>query len=117
MSLSAGLTILLLLNILSGYITKIFHINFPSPLLGMIILVVLIQLKILPLKLVEDGCKFLLDNIGLFFVPIVVGVVIYLNVISQNALTILTSILTSTVIIICSTGLAVDYLLRKKRIK
>lgn len=113
-----GLGILFLLNRLSIFLVSFFHINFPSPLIGMIILGVLLQFKIIPIHWIEESCNLLLENMGLFFVPLLVGIVLYSKVISGNFAQIMFTIILSSIIIICTTGKSVEYLITSKaRIK
>ena len=106
-----GLSILFLLNFLSILLVSTFKIHFPAPLIGMIILAALIHCKIIPLQLIEESCKLLLKNMSLFFIPLLVGIVVYLNIIAQNAVPILFTILITTVIIISVTGITVEQLI------
>lgn len=113
-----GLGILFLLNFLSDFIVKMLNIHFPAPLIGMIILVLLIYFKIIPVHIVEDSSDLMLKNMSLFFVPLLVGIVVYLNVIAQNAVPILFTILITTVIIIVVTGITIEQIIkRRKKVK
>jgi holin-like protein len=116
--LVVGLGIIFLLNFLSVYFVSFFHIHFPSPLIGLIVLAVLLQFKIIPIHWIEDSCNLLLKNMGLFFVPLLVGIVLYSQLIADNMIPIIFTIILSSIIIICTTGKSVEYLvIRKKRIK
>ena len=110
-----GFGILFLLNAVSIFLVNFLNIALPAPILGMLILICLIELKLIPMKYIEDSAKLMLDHMGLFFVPLVVGIVMYLNVIKQNALPILITVMVSTFIIICATGLAVEYLIKRRK--
>ena len=113
-----GLLILFSINILSVALVSFFHIHFPSPLVGLIILSILLQFKIIPIHWIEDSCNLLLENMGLFFVPLLVGIVLYSKLIAGNMIQIMLTIIISSVIIICITGKSVEYLImRKARIK
>lgn len=113
-----GLGILLFLNIFSGFLVSCLHLQFPAPLLGMLILVALLQLKVIPVHVVEGGCRLLLDNMGLFFVPLLVGIVLYVHLIAVNAVPIVLTVAITTVLVMCATGITVDYLIhRRKRAK
>lgn len=113
-NLVLGLIILFTLNIISGLIIKIVGITFPAPLLGMLILTLLIQFNIIPLHWVEDSCKLLLESIGMFFVPLLVGIVLYYHLISKNLLSISLNVIISTVIIMCVTGGIVELLIHRR---
>lgn len=110
----SGLGILFLLNFISIHLVSFLHIHFPSTLVGMIVLASLMYFKVIPQHFVEDACKLLLDNMGLFFVPLLVGIVIYFHLLSQNAVPILFTIVITTFAIICVTGIVVEFLMKRK---
>lgn len=112
-----GFLILLGLQILSNFIIHKFHLTFPSPLLGMILLALLLHFKILPLKYVEGICKLLLDNMILFFVPLLVGVMLYSKIIVANFLPIILVVVISTFLSLIISAKIVDILLDKKENK
>ena len=60
---------------------------------------------------VEKAADGLLGEMGLFFVPIAVGLVLYADVLLQNGVAIILTILISTVFVLCLTGKVVDQVL------
>lgn len=110
-----GISILFLLNFLSNAIVAYFHLHFPAPLIGMLMLAILIHFKVIPIRLIEDGCQLLLNNLALFFVPLVVSMVLYSNILAKNALPIILIVVISSVIIISVTGLTVEHLIGKQK--
>ncbi|MEI7473896.1 MAG: CidA/LrgA family protein [bacterium] len=109
-----GLGVLFLLNLLSINLVHILNIHFPAPLVGMLLFTALLKLEIIPISLIEGGCKLMLENMGLFFVPLLVGVVLYLNLIAKNALPIVLTIVISSALIICAVGYSSEYLINKR---
>lgn len=109
-----GFLILVLTQLLSNFIIQKAHLTFPAPLLGMIILALLLHFKVLPVKYVEDICKLLLDNMSLFFVPLLVGIMLYSKVIVANFLPILAVVVIGTFISLTISAKFVDVLLEKK---
>ena len=102
------------LNFICQLAVKALHINFPAPLIAMIILSVLMYFKIIPLDFIESGAKLLLDHIGLFFVALLVGAFGYLMLIKDSLLIIFEIFIITSILLIIVTGLVTQYLLAKR---
>lgn len=100
-----SLLIIFLIQYISFIALKFLKINFPSPLLGIIILFFLLQFKIVKEDLIKDCCEFFLNNMILFFIPIFVGIICYTKIIYQNFLPIILVILITTFLTLVCTGL------------
>lgn len=55
------------------------HIPLPSSILGMLLLTLLLKLKVIRLEWVRSISDFLVGNIGFFFVPPGVAIMLYLT--------------------------------------
>ena len=100
-----GLGIIFLILYLSKFILDIFHIAFPAPILGIIILFVLLKIGIIKENWIEDFCDFMLKNMILFFIPIFVGIISYEDLISKNFLAIIMTIVVTTTLVMVIVGL------------
>lgn len=60
---------LILFSLSINKIIDIFDLNIPGSILGIILLFLLLQLKIIPLKWIESGANFLLAHLMLFLIP------------------------------------------------
>ena len=109
-----GLAIILFLQWLSTAIISFLGIPFPPPLLGMLILTVLLCTGVIKEDYIEDICTALIDKMALLFVPAGVSMILYLDVIKAELLPISLTVILSSVIILCSTALVLEILLRKK---
>lgn len=109
-----GFALLLLLQWLSTVIISFLGIPFPPPLLGMIILTILLCTGIIKENYIEDICGALIDKMALLFLPAGVSMILYLDVIKAELLPISLTLVLSSVIILCSTALVLELLLRKK---
>ena len=109
-----GLAILLALQWLSTAIISFLGIPFPPPLLGMLILSALLCTGVIKENYIEDICTALIDKMALLFLPAGVSMILYLDVIKAELLPISLTIILSSVIILCSTALVLEMLLRKK---
>lgn len=65
------------LFIFAQYLVSWLHLPLPANLVGMILMLALIVCRILPLQWVRAGARWLLAEMLLFFVPAVVAVVNY----------------------------------------
>lgn len=104
-----GFLILLLFYFASVVIIRYTHIKLPANILGLILFSIFITTGLVKEKYVESICNFLLNNMALFFVPFIVGLVLYKSVLIKNWLIILVTIFLTTSMIIVFTGLFVEY--------
>lgn len=114
MNLLLGLTIIFGVQKISEFFAMKFSINFPASLIGMFIFSVLLYFKIIPIKWVKSACNLLLSNMVLFFVPIVVGITLYFDILAQNLLALCLVVMLSTMFTMVLTGLVVDYFVNLK---
>ena len=109
-----GLAIILFLQWFSTAIISFLGIPFPPPLLGMLILTALLCTGVIKENYIEDICTALIDKMALLFLPAGVSMILYLDVIKAELLPISLTVILSSVIILCSTALVLEMLLRKK---
>ncbi|MCL6262092.1 CidA/LrgA family protein [Craterilacuibacter sp. RT1T] len=92
----------------------------PGGVLGLVLLYLALQGKWLPVSWVEQGSRWLLAEMLLFFIPAVVAVVKFTALFEQNGVRIMAVIVLSTACVMLSTALVVDRcyrLLRFKRLR
>jgi holin-like protein len=105
-----GLALLLLLQVAGEALAKAFALPVPGPVVGMVLL--LCALRWAPLREpIAAAAEFLLAHLSLLFVPVGVGVITHLDVISQYGLRLLAVIVGSTWIGMAVTGLVLRALL------
>ena len=80
------------------------HIPLPSSIIGMLLLTLLLKLKIIRLEWVRSISEFLVSNIGFFFVPPGVAVMLYFDVIKAEFVPIVAASVSSTVRVLAVTG-------------
>ncbi|MFM2485341.1 CidA/LrgA family protein [Celerinatantimonas yamalensis] len=85
-----------------------FHIPVPSNLVGMCLLLILVFAKIIRPNWLRLGATWLLAEMLLFFVPAVMAVVNYPQLVRQHGLQIVSVICLSTLCVIISTSWVVD---------
>ena len=108
-----GLGILFCMQFFANFLVGKLHICFPSPLLGLILLAILLKLKLIPLILLEDISEFLLNKMPLFFVPLFVGIILYSHLILTNFWGISLIIFFTTFFTMILSALLVDFIIEK----
>ena len=91
-------------------------ITMPGTIIGMIILFLLLQFKIMKEETIKDVADFLLGNMAIFFVPAGVSLINSLGLITENMLILLLSGTVATIIIMIVTGKIVEIMINKKDI-
>jgi len=79
-------------------------ITIPSSIIGMLLLTALLQTKVVKLEWVKGMSDFLISNLGFFFVPPGVALMLYFDIIKAELLPIIVATLASTVIVLIVTG-------------
>ena len=98
-------------ELVSQFIKNI--ISIPGSILGMIILFLLLQFKIMKEETIKDVADFLLGNMAIFFVPAGVSLINSLGLITENMLVLLLSGTIATVVIMIVTGKIVEVMINK----
>lgn len=80
------------------------HVPLPSSILGMLLLTLLLKLRIIRIEWVRSISDFLVGNIGFFFVPPGVAIMMYFDIIKAQLLPIVVASVVSTVLVLSVTG-------------
>lgn len=92
-------------------------IKIPGTIVGMIILFLLLQFKIIKEETIREVSDFLLNNMAIFFVPAGVSLINSLGLIGDNIVVLLLSATAATIIIMLVTGKTVDIMIHKKKVE
>ncbi len=111
MNFVLGFTILLAFQFIGTMLSQWLHLPLPGVLTGLILLATALATGLIPLRAVEQAADALLGEMGLFFVPIGVGLVLYADLLFKNSVAIVLTILVSTLVVLCLTGKLVDQVL------
>lgn len=76
----------------------------PSSILGMLLLTALLKVGVVKLEWVETTSNFLVKNMGFFFVPPGVALMLYLDIIRAELLPIVVATVLSTMLVLVTTG-------------
>jgi holin-like protein len=86
----------------------------PANVMGLMLFTASLFLKLVKLEWVEDAGSFLIKHMLLFFIPFVVGTMVFFPYIGENALQLLVSLFVSTIGVLLITGWSVKLFKRKE---
>jgi len=101
-----------ILFLITDRLVTLLHLPLPANIVGMLMLLLLIMFRVLPLKWVKAGSRWLLAEMLLFFVPAVVAVVNYAQLLMVEGWKIFLVIGISTMLTLGATSLVVDRVYR-----
>ncbi|GGN93743.1 CidA/LrgA family protein [Saccharibacillus kuerlensis] len=99
-----------LVNVLAAWM----HLPLPGSIVGILVLFLLLQFRVVKLEWIELGATWLLAELLLFFIPAAVGVMNYIPLLEQDGLRIFAVVLLSTLLVMTSSGLLARTLSRRK---
>ena len=103
------------ITFISEIIAKLLPINIPPSIIGIVILFVLLELKVLKTEDVEMTGDYLIKIMPILFVPAGVGLIKYLDVLKIVAVPMVFVITLSTAIVMTAVGVVTQKLLEKKK--
>lgn len=80
------------------------EIKLPSSIIGMLLLTLFLKLGWIKLEWVQGLSNFLVANLGFFFVPPGVALMLYFDIIAAEFWPIVIAILISTILVLVTTG-------------
>lgn len=86
------------------FITWLTGISVPSSIIGMLLLTFLLKVKVIKLEWVETISNFLVKNMGFFFVPPGVALMLYFDIIGKEIVPIVLVTTLSTMLVLVVTG-------------
>jgi len=98
--------------LLADIAVRTLHLHLPANLTGMLLLLVCILLGVVKAQWFSAGARWLLAEMLLFFVPAVVAVVNYQELLLQEGWRIMVVLIVSTVLVLGTTALVVDRVYR-----
>ncbi|WP_336996922.1 CidA/LrgA family protein [Leclercia sp. M50] len=98
--------------VFAEYLVRWLHLPLPANLVGMVLMFSLILCRVIPLSWVRAGSRWLLAEMLLFFVPAVVAVVNYVQLLMVDGWRIFAVIALSTLMVLGATAWVVDKVYR-----
>lgn len=96
-------------------IVQLTHIPLSAGVVGLFLMLILLGTGCLKLPQVAEGAHFILGELLFFFLPIIVAVVQYKDLLVQQGWQLLVSIVIGTVLVMMSTALTLKYGYRLRR--
>jgi holin-like protein len=96
-------------------IVSYLHIPLPGSVIGLLLLALSLNFKLIKVEYIQDGAGFLIGILTLFFIPATVGVIDYPELMTITGLLIILAVIVSTLISIYVTGLLTQ-LIEKREI-
>ncbi len=93
---------------ISQCIEHVLPIAFPASVIGLILLLILLLLRVLKIDHIREKSDFLLGNLPFFFIPAVVSIMNYVDVIAKNLVPFLVICVVSLVLTYGATAWAVQ---------
>lgn len=102
----AGLTTLLLFQLIGEVLARSLHLPVPGPVIGMLLLFLTLVWRKGPGDGLQTTSQSLLRHLSLLFVPAGTGIMIHLNRVADEWLPLLIALLVSTALTLAVTALA-----------
>lgn len=99
-----------LLNVLVRWL----HLPVPGSIIGIALVFILLQTKVIKLEWVELGGNWLLAELLLFFIPSAVGIMNYIPMLEHDGVRIVVIVILSTILVMVSSGLLAGTMAKRK---
>lgn len=100
------------ISVLGNFIAKVVPIGIPGNIIGIFILLILLERKVIRMDRIEKGANFLIAELLLFFIPSAIGVMQFQDVLQSDWMQIVFVIVTSTAAVLFFVALTAEALLR-----
>lgn len=91
-----------------------FQLFVPGSVIGMILLFIFLSLKVIKVTWIENGARFIVDNLALFFIPVTVGILEYYDVFAGKGALLILIALVSTMLVMGISGATSQWLVRRR---
>ncbi len=109
--------IILGINFAGEFLSYILHLPLPGSITGMLLMLLLLLTGIIQEKQIAETADFFLNNMGFFFIPAGVSVMVSYEALGGNYAGILLVIVLSTLIVMSVTGLVTQFLIKRNEEK
>lgn len=94
-----GIAILLVIYLTGEITSRLIGGFMPGSVIGMLLLFILLQTKVVKEEWVKSVCEFVLNNMMLYFVPATAGLMVSYTIISESWLEVIVMLLISTIMV------------------
>lgn len=110
-----GIFVIMLFYALGNGISWLLGGSFPGSVIGMVLLFLALQFKVVKPEKVKPTASFFMKNMALFYVPVGVGIVANYHLFKGNFWAIIIATVVSTVLVLLSAGLVQQKMERWKK--
>ncbi|GAE34201.1 CidA/LrgA family protein [Halalkalibacter akibai] len=96
------------------WIQKFLSLSVPGSMIGMLLLFLALNFKIIPVRFVDAGSTFLIKHLPLLFLPVTVGILLYLDLFAGKGILLIFISLISTIMVMVVTGYIGEKLVKRK---
>lgn len=100
------------ISMLGNFISQSFNLSIPGNIIGLAILFLLLESKMLSLTWIENGANFLIAELLLFFIPSAIGVIQFQGLLIGQFVNLSIVIVLSTIAVVLLVGLLTETILR-----
>ncbi|GMA50791.1 holin-like protein CidA [Alicyclobacillus contaminans] len=108
-------SILVVVAWLGHEISSLAHLPVPGSIIGLLLLFILLQCRVVKIEWVEQGAALLISNMLLFFIPSSLGLIQYGRLIRESGVQLLLVIAISTAVVMGMTGWFAEFLNRRRK--
>lgn len=101
---------ILIFSLIGEFVSSAINLPIPGSVIGMIILFIFLELKLIHMKKIERVGEFLLDNLGILFVPAGVGIMVKFDFIKEIWLSFFIIAIITTIISLIVTVKVVEFI-------
>lgn len=105
------------ITVLGSWIQETLNIPIAGSIIGLVILFLLLQFKIIKEEWIKDGANLLLSTMIFFFIPSIVGAMNLVNQINAQFIFLIVLVIASTCIVALSSGYIAEKMLKRNHIE
>lgn len=105
------------ITVLGSWIQETLNIPIAGSIIGLVILYLLLQFKIIKEEWIKDGANLLLSTMIFFFIPSIVGAMNLVDQINAQFIFLIVLVIASTCIVALSSGYIAEKMLKKNHIE
>lgn len=105
------------ITVLGSWVQDTLNIPIAGSIIGLVILFLLLQFKIIKEEWIKDGANLLLSTMIFFFIPSIVGAMNLVDQINAQFIFLIVLVIASTCIVALSSGYIAEKMLKRKHIE
>ncbi|MCD8893721.1 CidA/LrgA family protein [Mammaliicoccus sciuri] len=105
------------ITVLGSWIQETLNIPIAGSIIGLVILFLLLQFKIIKEEWIKDGANLLLSTMIFFFIPSIVGAMNLVDQINAQFIFLIVLVIASTCIVALSSGYIAEKMLKRNQIE